>query len=94
MLPVSAHQDPLAKKHPVLASILSLGRVGSGQFYNGRVTKGALFYAAGMIGVSMFVFSAADDYTHGSDIDQDNGQGLVGLLITFGASLESKLSDR
>ena len=80
-LPVSAHRDPLAKKHPMLASILSIGMVGGGQFYNGQVTKGAMFYGAGAVGIGMFVFSAADDYSHGADIDQDNGQGLVGLLI-------------
>lgn len=80
-LPVCAHRDPLAKKSPVLASALSVCMVGGGQFYNGHVTKGAMFYGAGAIGAGMFVFSATDDYSHGSDIDGDNGRGLVGLLI-------------
>ena len=79
--PVSAHQDPFAKKNPVIASVLSLCMVGGGQFYNDQYTKGAMFYTAGLIGSGMFVFSAIDDYNHGSDIDQDNGRGLVGLVI-------------
>lgn len=80
-LPVSAHQDPFAKKNPVIASVLSVCMVGGGQFYNDQYKKGAMFYTAGLIGSGMFLFSALDDYNHGEDIDQDNGRGLVGIVI-------------
>lgn len=80
-LPAAAHQDPFAKKNPVLASVLSVCMVGGGQFYNDQYKKGAMFYTAGLIGSGMFLFSAMDDYNHGYDQDADNGQGLVGLVI-------------
>ena len=81
VLPASAHQDPFAKKNPVIASTFSLLMVGGGQFYNDQYKKGAMFYMAGLIGSGMFFFSAMDDYNHGYDKDDDNGQGVLGLII-------------
>lgn len=80
-MPVSAHQDPLAKKSPILASALSVCMIGGGQFYNNQISKGAMFYGVGMLGLGTFIFSATDDYSHGYDADQDNGMGLVGVAI-------------
>ena len=82
----------IQKKNPMVALGLSFPIVGSGQFYNGEYTKGAVQMGAAIVGLGLILGAGGDnvDSPEGNlDADDDDWRSIPGYVLFVGGAVWS-----
>ena len=90
--PVLGSRTFIQKKNPMVALGLSFPIVGSGQFYNGEYTKGAVQMSAAIVGLGLVLSAGGDnvDSPDGNlDADNDDWRSIPGYVLFLGGAVWS-----